>query len=77
MPSIRAAFTSVLGAYKFDGYQQLSFHECAALAIARRALNYSERPKWLLCHLGFLLDNRDLLSPDLLQNRLAEWQVAT
>ena len=42
---VNPAYTSVIGACKFSGYHHLSFHECAALVIARRALNYSERPK--------------------------------
>jgi IS605 OrfB family transposase len=39
--SINPAFTSLIGAYKYQGLQ-ISSHEKAALAIARRAQGYSE-----------------------------------
>jgi len=39
------AFTSIVGFFKFRGYKKLSSHEQAALAIARRGLGFSERPK--------------------------------
>ena len=45
LKSVNPAFTSVIGAYKFSGYKKMSFHHCAALAIARRAQGFSERPK--------------------------------
>ena len=42
---VSAAFTSIIGYFKFRGYKKLSSHEQAALAIARRGMGYSERPK--------------------------------
>lgn len=40
-----AAFTSVIGFYKYYAYKKLSSHEKAAFVIARRALRLSERVK--------------------------------
>ena len=42
---VNPAFTSLIGFYKFRGYRRMSSHELAALAIARRGLRFSERPK--------------------------------
>ena len=42
------AYTSIIGAFKFVGYKHLSTHQRAALAIARRARRYSERPSLYL-----------------------------
>ncbi len=41
---INPAYTSLIGAYKYQGLK-ISSHKKAALAIARRGLHYSERPR--------------------------------
>ncbi len=40
---VNAAFTSIIGFYKFSGYKNYSSHELAAVCIARRGLGLSER----------------------------------
>lgn len=42
--SVNPAYTSVIGKYKFMHRYGLSVHQAAALAIARRGLNCSEKP---------------------------------
>ena len=44
--AVNPAFSSIIGAYKFYGLK-ITTHEKAALALARRALRFSERPKHL------------------------------
>lgn len=44
LKTINPAFTSVIGRYKFAERYGVSGHHAAALAIARRALRFSERP---------------------------------
>ncbi|WP_447972163.1 IS200/IS605 family accessory protein TnpB-related protein [Nitrospira sp. Kam-Ns4a] len=41
---VNPAYTSVIGRHKFARRYGLSTHQAAALCLARRALNYSERP---------------------------------
>ena len=42
---VNPAFTSIIGFYKYLGYEIYTSHECAALTIARRGLGLSERAK--------------------------------
>ena len=41
----KANFTSIIGAYKFRGYRKLSFHQTAALTLARRGQGLCEGAK--------------------------------
>lgn len=43
--SVNPRYTSLIGQIKFRGYKKLTQHELASLAIARRGLRLSERPK--------------------------------
>ena len=44
LSKVNPAFTSLIGFFKYR-LSSMSTHECAAVAIARRGLRYSERPK--------------------------------
>ena len=61
---VNPAFSSIIGFVKYHGYSRLSSHQKAALVIARRAMDLSERPKFHGTRVGTasILEASDLTS---------------